>query len=91
MKEKQYDPEWFSKAQQFISQVPSLHSGIDQLIGVCYKKAEEIADIRDKGAVSFAKAYKNALDMKKHSGQVLLPRHLWDEVPKNLHKYLASD
>jgi len=88
--ERQYDPEWFSKTQTFISQVPCLHAGIDHLVGLFYKKSEEISDIQDSDAVSFARGYKQALDMKKHGRPIVLPRHLWKEVPEKLHKYLSE-
>jgi len=89
-KEKQYDPHWFDKTQRFISRIPHLHADIDQLIGMTYKASEAIDDIRDSDSTSFARAYKQALDAKKHGGSIFLPEHLWETVPNKLHKHLAK-
>ena len=89
--EKDYDPEWFSKTQDFISKIPSLHAYIDELVGRSYKKSEALADIRDPAAVAFARAYKQALDAKKHGKSILLPGEFWGELPEKLHKYLVSE
>ncbi|KAL7536707.1 hypothetical protein ACHAXR_007348 [Thalassiosira sp. AJA248-18] len=85
------DPNWFDATQSYISRVPTLHSSIDRLVGELYTKSYEINDVRDPTAASFGKAYKEALDAKKHGRPVFLPGHLWDELPDNLHKYLVSD
>ena len=91
VREKQYDPEWFSKAQNFISQVPKLHICIDHLVGLCYNESFKVEDIEDQDAVGFARACKQALDVKKHGDLIFLPRHLWSAVPDKLHKYLTED
>jgi len=91
VREKQYDPEWFSKAQNFISQVPKLHICIDHLVGLCYNESFKMEDIENPDAVGFARAYKQALDVKKYGDLIFLPRHLWSAVPEKLHKYLTED
>lgn len=48
-------------------------------------------DIEDQDAVGFARACKQALDVKKHGDLIFLPRHLWSAVPDKLHKYLTED
>ena len=91
VREKQYDPEWFSKAQNFMSQVPKLHIRIGHLVGLCYNQSFKVEDIEDPDAVDFARACKQALDVKKHGDLIFLPRHLWSAVPDKLHTYLTED
>jgi len=47
--------------------------------------------VKDLDAVSFARAYKQALEAKKHGKPIFLPQHLWDELPKRLHQYLTTE
>ncbi|KAL3827116.1 hypothetical protein ACHAXA_002351 [Cyclostephanos tholiformis] len=86
-----YDPEWFSKAQTFISQIPKLHIGIDRLVCLFYNECIQRDDIEDPDAVCFARSFKQALDVKKEGDLIFLPRHLWTVVPEKLQKYLTAD
>ncbi len=90
-KSKDYDPEWFDKTQRFIAEAPMYHAGIDALVGILHNKWKKIGDINDENAICFARASKYALDLKTHGGLVFLPKHLWDQVPMQLHQYLTAD
>ncbi|KAL3778522.1 hypothetical protein ACHAW5_005648 [Stephanodiscus triporus] len=87
---KEYDPEWFSKAQIFISQIPKLHLGIDRLICLFYNECIKKDDIDDPDAISFARSYFQALDVKKEGDLIFLPKHLWTAVPEKFQKYLTE-
>jgi hypothetical protein len=94
---RECNPGWCDEAQAYISRVPTLHANTGELVGRLYKASENMS-VRDLDAVSFARAYKHALDSKKHGGNIFLPRHLWDRVdnktkkpciPEHLHQYLT--
>lgn len=90
-KSKKYDPEWFDRTQRFLAKAPTLHAGIDELVGRFHNLWKEINDITDANAISFSSASKQALDLKTHGGLISLPRNLWDKVPNRLHRYLTAD
>ena len=90
VKEKEYDPDWFSKGQSYISKVPTHHIGIDHLVCLFYTKANKVLDIKNSDAVSFSVAFKQALEVKKHNDRIYLPLSLWRDVPEKLHKYLTA-
>ncbi|KAL7550661.1 hypothetical protein ACHAWF_013880 [Thalassiosira exigua] len=91
VRQKEYNPGWYDDAQTFISQIPAMHFDIDCLIGMLYNNSYKIEDVRDSNAVSFARAYKKAIDQKKNGERIFLPRHLWEKLPANLHKYLVPE
>jgi hypothetical protein len=88
---KKYDPEWCSKAQTFISQIPKHHLGIDRLICLFYNECTKYDDIEDADAMCFARSYYQALDVKKEGDLIFLPQHLWTAVPEILQKYLTAN
>ncbi len=90
-KSKDYDPEWYDKTQRFIAEAPMYHAGIDALVGILHNKWKRIGDVTDADAISFSRASKYALDLKTHGGLIFLPKHLWDQVPGQLHHYLTAD
>jgi len=85
---------WFTKAQEFMAD-PKLCE-IDELVCKLYKASEKAADadeerfMRNPDAECFADAYYQALDNGKHGTKVILPEHLWDKLPKALHKHLIA-
>ena len=87
---REYDPNWLDSCQLYISEVHTRHSNIDKLIGNLYTQSYE-RSVRDPDVVSFARAYKEALDAKKHGKQIYLPEYLWCNLDEDLHKYLVSD
>jgi hypothetical protein len=91
VKEAQYDQDWFINGQTYISKVPTHHLGIDRLVCHFYKKAIEVSDIQNPDAVSYSRAFKQALEVKKHGDRIFLPQHLWKDVPEtSLCHYLTA-
>jgi hypothetical protein len=79
-----YDPDWFEKAQVFISNGSNMVD-VHDLTGCLYKLSEAIAmetSITDPYAIAFAIACKQALEFKKHGRRMCLSAHLFDNVPK---------
>jgi len=87
----QYNQDWFVNGQTYISKVPTHHLGIDRLVCHFYNKAIEMSDIRSPDAVSYSRAFKQALEVKKHGDRIFLPQYLWKEVPETLRHYLTAD
>ena len=78
--ERRHDPQWFEHAQGHISNIQSIVD-VNELTGRLWKQSEKFADANREGlfikhpdAVSFARACKQCLDLKKHGGSVLLPK-----------------
>ncbi len=46
--------------------------------------------MRNPDAEAFADAYYQALENGKHGTEIFLPIHLWDKIPKSLHRYLRE-
>ena len=86
---REHDPNWLDSCQSYISEVHTRHSNIDKLIGNLYTQSYK-RSVRDPDAVSFARAYKEALDAKKHGKQIYLPEYLWCKLDEDLHEYLVS-
>ena len=81
---------WLSLAQDKMLDF-TLQNAESQIIGKLYtlcvsasKKVGGKVDIYDKDACSFAQAYQDALDIKKHGGKIYLPSHLNDSIPSSL-------
>ena len=85
---------WFSEVQEFLKDPSAREMG--HLIGILYRESEKAADsdkerfMRNPNAEAFADAYYQALENGKHGTAVLLPIHLWDRIPKGLHRYLRE-
>lgn len=86
------DPDWFTKAQEFMVQPDTCLVGA--LVGKLYNASEKAAD-DDKGksmmnedAMAFANAYYDALENGKHGTKIKLPQHLWSELPEKFWKFL---
>ncbi|KAL3799924.1 hypothetical protein HJC23_007397 [Cyclotella cryptica] len=87
-----YDPDWFDKTQTFISDVNNILC-VHNFIGFLFNQSKEIADaksIRDADAIAFAKAYKQALEFKKHGEKICIPAHLLTRVPEHFHNICQS-
>ena len=87
-----YDNEWFDKAQDFVSNVASIVH-VNGLVGYLYKQSEKIAlktSVNDLDAIEYAKAYKQALEYKKHGRKILLPAHLLVDVPEKFQSLVSS-
>ena len=89
-----YDKDWFKKAQDFMIKYPS-HE-IQQLIGHLFKMSIKAADndpergCRNPDAEAYANAYNDALEYGKHGTKIVLPRHLHENIPRHLQKYLTD-
>ena len=67
-------------------------SNIYDLISKLYslwKKKYECT--REDDHTYFGKAYKDALDLMKHGGEVYLPSSLWKPISKSLHSFLRTN
>ena len=72
-----------------MSNIVSVHD----FVGFLYNRSKEIANeksIRDADAIAYAKAYKQALEYKKHGEQICIPAHLLVSVPEHFHKFCHS-
>jgi hypothetical protein len=90
VREAQYNQDWFINGQAYISKVPTHHLGIDRLVCHFYKNAIEVSDIQNPDAVSYSRAFKQALEVKKHGDRIFLPQHLWKDVPETSRHYLTA-
>ena len=93
--EHPYDPEWLSKTQELMTDVSAMRA-LQALIGKLYTAAKKVADKSEKGmhdeeSIMYARAYKNALEIGKHGGQVNLPAHLHANIPTRFQKFLVSE
>ena len=88
------EDDWFEKAQAFMAD--SELSEISELIGKLYTANGKAADadgerfMRNPDAIAFADAFYQALENGKHGTKVVLPEHLWEKIPKALHKHLTA-
>jgi hypothetical protein len=87
------DPGWLDKTQEMMLDAGKLNA-MGQLTGSLYKLGEKIADksvlgLRDPDASACFEAYNCALEFKKHGGDISLPQHLHEKIPKKLRQYLA--
>ncbi|GFH61987.1 hypothetical protein CTEN210_18463 [Chaetoceros tenuissimus] len=86
------DPDWFTKAQDFM--VNPETGLVAALIGKLYKASEKAADddednkMMNEDAMAFADAYYDALENAKHGTKIKLPQHLWPELPEKFWKFL---
>jgi hypothetical protein len=85
------DHNWLKEAQHQLADVFTVLNR-QALIGKLYKAWHTRVLQSDFGcdSLSFGKAFKQALDIGKHGGPVSLPRHLWQDIPQHLHKFLAE-
>lgn len=87
-----YDNKWFGKAQDFVSNIASIVH-VNGLVGYLYKQSEKITlntSVNDLDAIEYAKAYKQALEYKKHGRKILLPVHLLVNVPEKFQSLVSS-
>jgi RNA dependent RNA polymerase len=84
-----WNEHWLEQGQQLMGDTESMAT-MNNLIGTLYK-LWEVASERDNGrsvdAVALGRAYKHALDLGKHGGQVYLPARLWYKVPPRFHSF----
>lgn len=83
-----WNENWLRDGQDVMRNVEAMvdhHALIGKLYS-CMRKAESSAD-----AVWFGRAYKEAIDIGKHGGQVTLPAHLQAALPPRFHCYLTSN
>lgn len=89
-----YRPNWLEEAQNIVADIHTA-SHLGELIGKLHnmweKKRKDSQRPDDGDACAFGRAFKEALDIGKHGGQIHLPRHLWEEIPDKLHSYLACN
>ena len=86
-----YDDDWFEKAQEFVCNIGS-SVDVQALTGILYRKSEKIAkkkSIKHPDAVAYAKAYKQALEYKKHGRSIELPARLVHGIPAKYHCSLS--
>ena len=97
-----YNSDWYDNAQNFMSKV-SLQVDVDKLICELYnlsltgsknmsknqRQGDLVKHIGDPDAVSYGRAYKQALAFKKHGRKVPLPGHLFSSVSEKYHDYLT--
>lgn len=97
-----YNSDWYDNAQNFMSKV-SLQVDVDKLICELYnlsltgtknmsknqRKGDFFKHIGDPDAVSYGRAYKQALEFKKHGRNIPLPEHLFSSVSEKYHEYLT--
>jgi hypothetical protein len=81
---------WLSNAQKLMTDGSSLLD-LEAITGKLYSLSKKAADdsplfLRDRDAVSFARAYKQALDIGKHGGKIALPTRLHGRLPIELVK-----
>jgi hypothetical protein len=84
---------WLQEAQDLMldfSRVKNVSELSGKLYCLCTKIAEESDEgIWDTDARAFGRAFKDSLDMIKHSGDVELPSHLREKVkPSHLQEYI---
>ena len=101
-KHSSYNDNWFEQAQEFVSNIGANIGDMNALVGILYNlsvyKNDTKADskyrprksIHDPDAIAFAKAYKLALEFKKHGCKISLPSHLWEDIPPRFHRLLCS-
>jgi len=79
---------WWDETQQYLMDQGGRNQR-NQLVGVlCNLWKSRLKTNLQQEALSYGRAYKEAIDVKKHGGKVDLPTELWKDVPSNLHRYL---
>ena len=86
------DPNWLKKAQEKMVDAPRM-VGIDKLIKALYNAATRLGSLHNKDVIALGRAYKDALCIGKHGGNVYLPEHLHDHInDQNLRSmFLVTD
>ncbi|KAL3765869.1 hypothetical protein ACHAWU_005402 [Discostella pseudostelligera] len=90
------DSEWLSKAQDLMLDFPMqliASDMVSKLYNLCVeasKRDDDSVDLCDEDAVAYASAYKDAMDVQKHGGQIYLPQHLHINLPKGSRHILTS-
>lgn len=67
---------------------------VGELIGSLYHEAKYEWNSDEKvyeDYVALGRAFKQALDLKKHGDEVKLPKPLWDAVNEDLHEFLVDE
>ena len=94
------DEAWFRKTQTFMTDGNAV--AINPLIGILYKESGKVADrgkdpallhvpnLKHPDAVAFADAFTQALESGKHGTKIILPLHLWADIPARYHKHLRT-
>ena len=87
------DDDWFEAAQNDMMNIED-HIKLNALIGKMYKLSGEIGSespdgIWDENARSCARAFKAALDKKKHDTSLTLPSRLKLKLKKSYHPYIT--
>jgi len=86
------DNDWLIKAQDIMLDFQTQKIGSQiagKLHSLCHKASTKDSgeiDLYDRNAISFARAFKDALDIKKHGGKIGLPEHLHNQLPESLTK-----
>lgn len=60
---------------------------VQKLYGM-WRKAFDVLVLNHNDTIIWGRAYKNSLEIEKHSGKIKLPLHLYNILPKDLHKYV---
>ena len=82
---------WFDAMQDIACDV-GLDVRISKLIKILYNESKAELDSDNvvyEDYVAYGRAYKAALDLKKHGDSVELPDHLWEPFPENLREFLS--
>lgn len=90
------DPDWLSKVQDLMLDFKTQLKGsemVSNLYRLCVnasKRDDGSVDLCDEDAVAYASAYKDAMDIQKHGGQIYLPQHLHEKLPTGSRHLLIS-
>jgi hypothetical protein len=81
-----WNNDWLRDGQDIMRDI-SATNNYHILIGKLHTLMEKTEDATD--SQSFGQAYKEAIDIGKHGGQVSLPSHLWEKLPPQFHASLS--
>lgn len=92
---KAQDIKWLSKAQDIMLDFDTQREAsqiVGKLWSLCRKasKRDNGIDIYDEDAIAYARAYKDALDVQKHGGKIMLPGHLHQNLSHSQRGILTS-
>mmetsp|Transcript_3925 Transcript_3925/g.7017 ORF Transcript_3925/g.7017 Transcript_3925/m.7017 type:complete len:183 (+) Transcript_3925:2-550(+) len=90
------DNKWLSKAQNKMLDFSTQCAGsqmVGKLWSLCIKASTKDGniDIYDEDSIAYARACKDALDVQKHGGKIVLPQHLHQNLPESQQVFLTSE
>ena len=85
--------DWFTKVQNIMVDLETRYDH-QNLVSTTYRLVEKLrkeTHVNHKNVLTVDAAYKQALDLKKHGGQLDLPKHLYQKnFPESRHKYFSK-